>query len=98
MADEEDDYKVGPGRPPLHTRFQNGERRKITKRKAVVHQLVNKLATADLRATKSLFAPPAAKRRAGRFDGEVGAEVGGARQQHFAGRDAGRHGALDREP
>jgi Family of unknown function (DUF5681) len=83
MADEENDYKVGPGRPPLHTRFRKGqsgnpggrsqkklhalladalneqvfvtvggERRKITKREAVVHQLVNKSATADLRATK----------------------------------------------
>jgi hypothetical protein len=25
MADEENDYKVGPGRPPLHTRFQKGQ-------------------------------------------------------------------------
>jgi Family of unknown function (DUF5681) len=86
MADDQDDYKVGPGRPPLHTRFRkgqsgnpggrskkklhalladalneqvfvtvDGERRKITKREAVVHQLVNKSATADLRATKMLF-------------------------------------------
>ena len=86
MADDYDDYKVGPGRPPLHTRFQkgqsgnpggrskkklhalladalnepvfvtvDGERRKITKREAVVHQLVNKSAIADLRATKMLF-------------------------------------------
>ena len=86
MADEENDYKVGPGRPPLHTRFRKGrsgnpggrsqkklhalladalneqvfvtvdrERRKINKREAVVHQLVNKSATADLRATKMLF-------------------------------------------
>jgi fructose-1-phosphate kinase PfkB-like protein len=86
MADDYDDYKVGPGRPPLHTRFQkgqsgnpggrsqeklhalladalneqvfvtvDGERRKITKREAVVHQLVNKSTTADLRATKMLF-------------------------------------------
>jgi len=86
MADDYDDYKVGPGRPPLHTRFRkgqsgnpggrsqkklhalladalnepafvtvDGERRKITKREAVVHQLVNKSATADLRATKMLF-------------------------------------------
>ena len=77
---------MGPGRPPLHTRFRkgqsgnpggrsqkklhalladalneqvfvtvDGERRKITKREAVVHQLVNKSATADLRATKMLF-------------------------------------------
>ena len=86
MADDQHDYKVGPGRPPLHTRFRkgqsgnpggrskkklhalladalneqvfvtvDGERRKITKRKAVVHQLVNKSTTADLRATKMLF-------------------------------------------
>jgi hypothetical protein len=33
----------------------DGERRKITKREAVVQQLVNKSATADLRATKMLF-------------------------------------------
>jgi hypothetical protein len=33
----------------------DGERRKITKREAVVHQLVNKSATADLRATRMLF-------------------------------------------
>jgi hypothetical protein len=86
MADDEHDYKVGPGRPPLHTRFRkgqsgnpggrskkklhalladalnepafltiDGERRQITKREAVVHQLVNKSASADLRATKMLF-------------------------------------------
>ena len=33
----------------------DGERRQITKREAVVHQLVNKSTTADLRATKMLF-------------------------------------------
>jgi hypothetical protein len=86
MADDQHDYKVGLGRPPLHTCFWkgqsgnpggrsqkklhalladalnepafvtiDGERRKITKREAVVHQLVNKSATADLRATKMLF-------------------------------------------
>jgi len=86
MADDEDDYKVGPGRPPLHTRFKkgqsgnpggrgkkqlsalladalnepvsvtiDGERRKITKREAVVHQLVDKSTSADLRATKMLL-------------------------------------------
>jgi Family of unknown function (DUF5681) len=71
MADDEQDYKVGPGRPPLSTRFKkgqsgnpggrrkkqlpalladaldekvyvtiDGERREITKREAIVHQLV----------------------------------------------------------
>jgi len=86
MAGDEHDYKVGPGRPPLHTRFKkgqsgnpggrrkknlpalladalnetvfvtiDGERRPITKREAIVHQLVNKSTTADLRATKMLF-------------------------------------------
>ena|SRR6266851_443804 len=86
MADDEHDYKVGPGRPPLRTRFRkgqsgnpggrrkknlpalladalneavlvtiDGERRKITKREAVVLQLVNKSTDADLRATKMLF-------------------------------------------
>ena len=86
MAEDEHDYKVGPGKPPLNTRFKkgqsgnpggrrkkqlpalladalnetvfvtiDGERREITKREAIVHQLVNKSTTADLRATKMLF-------------------------------------------
>ena len=86
MADDEHDYKVGPGKPPLQTRFKkgqsgnpggrrkkqlpalladaldepvfvtiDGERRQITKREAIVRQLVNKSTTADLRATKMLF-------------------------------------------
>jgi hypothetical protein len=86
MAEDEDDYKVGPGKPPLNSRFKkgqsgnpggrrkkqlpalladalnetvivtiDGERREITKREAIVHQLVNKSTTADLRATKMLF-------------------------------------------
>src|SRR5208282_3327733 len=25
MAEDENDYKVGPGRPPLHTRFRKGQ-------------------------------------------------------------------------
>jgi hypothetical protein len=25
MADDQHEYKVGPGRPPLHTRFQKGQ-------------------------------------------------------------------------
>jgi hypothetical protein len=115
MADDEHDYKVGPGRPPLHTRFQtgqsgnpggrskkklsallvdalnetvvvtiDGERRKITKREAVVHQLVDKSTSADLRATKMLLdmmkdaehkagvaAPPPEPRRLAEADKEV---------------------------
>src|SRR2546430_8300826 len=86
MSDAESDYKVGPGKPPLHTRFKKGQsgnprgrpaknlpalliaalnepvfvttdgrRRKITKREAVVAQLVNRSASADLRATKMLI-------------------------------------------
>jgi hypothetical protein len=86
MSDAESDYKVGPGKPPLHTRFRkgqsgnprgrsaknlpvlladalnesvvvttNGRRRRITKREAVIAQLVNKSAGADLRATKMLI-------------------------------------------
>jgi hypothetical protein len=86
MADSNRDYKVGPGRPPLHTRFKTGQsgnpgghraksmaalladarnetvvvtidgrRRKLTKREAIVTQMVNKSAKADLRATKMLF-------------------------------------------
>ena len=86
MPDSEGDYKVGPGRPPLHTRFKkgqsgnpggrsakslpallanalneavymtiNGRRRRITKREAIVMQMVDKSASADLRATKMLI-------------------------------------------
>jgi hypothetical protein len=86
MSDTESDYKVGPGKPPLHTRFkrgqsgnprgrqaknlpellvaalnqpvtvtENGRRRQVTKREAVIAQLVDKSATADLRATKMLL-------------------------------------------
>ena len=25
MADDSDDYKVGPGRPPFYTRFRKGQ-------------------------------------------------------------------------
>ena len=77
MPDSESDYKVGPGKPPLHTRFKKGQsgnpggrstkslpalladalnervfvtidgrRRKITKREAIVTQMVNKSAAA----------------------------------------------------
>ena len=86
MADGESDYKVGPGRPPPHTRFKKGQsgnprgrspknlvtlladalsekvyatidgrRRKITKREAIVTQMVNKSASADPCATKMLI-------------------------------------------
>ena len=86
MADSDSGYKVGPGRPPLHTRFQKGQsgnpggrstkslsalladalnetvvmtidgrRRTITKREAIVTQMVDKSASADLRATKMLI-------------------------------------------
>jgi hypothetical protein len=80
------EYKVGPGKPPLHSRFKkghsgnprgrraknlpallvaaldepvvvtaNGQSRRITKREAVVAQLVDKSTGADLRATKKLI-------------------------------------------
>jgi len=86
MSDSEDAYQVGPGKPPLQTRFRKGQsgnprgrkaknlpalladalnervyvtvdakRRRITKREAVITQLVNKSAGADLRATKMLI-------------------------------------------
>ena len=114
MANDEHDYKVGPGRPPLHTRFRkgqsgnpggrgkkqlsalladalnepvfvtiDGERRKTTKREAVVLQLVDKSTSADLRATKMLIdmmkdvehkagdAPPPEPRRLAAADKEV---------------------------
>jgi hypothetical protein len=88
MAQPDDDvkgagYKVGPGRPPLHTHFKKGQsgnprgarvkqlsdllrealnqqtvvtidgrRRRMTKREAMVAQLVEKSAAADLRAAR----------------------------------------------
>jgi hypothetical protein len=89
--ENEDDYEVGYGRPPCHTRFvkgqsgnprgrppgaknlstllsealnetvivtENGGRRKVTKRQAIVTQLVNRSATADFRAIKILLDLP----------------------------------------
>ena len=90
MADDnQGDYKVGYGKPPVHTRFQkgksgnpagrprgqknlatllsdaldqkisvveNGQRKRISKREAIVTQLVNKSASADLKATQILLA------------------------------------------
>lgn len=115
MPDSENDYKVGPGRPPLHTRFKKGQsgnpggrsakslpallanalngtvyvtvsgrRRRISKREAIVRQMVDKSASADLRATKMLIdlmkeveqragaaAPPPEPRRLPEADKEV---------------------------
>jgi hypothetical protein len=83
-----EDYEVGYGRPPKHTRFkpgasanaagrpkgvknfatilvnaldakitvtENGKRKRISKREAIITQLVNKSAAADLRATQLLL-------------------------------------------
>ena len=88
LTDKEDDYEVGYGKPPRHTRFikgqsgnprgrppgaknlktllsealnetvivtENGGRRKVTKRQAIITQLVNRSATADFRAIKILL-------------------------------------------
>src|SRR5258707_1251385 len=116
MADSESGYQVGPGRPPLHTRFKKGQsgnpggrspkslpalladalnetvvvtidgrRRTFTKREAIVTQMVDKSASADLRATKMLIdmmkdaehkavgdaVPPPAPRRPAAADKEV---------------------------
>ena len=115
MAESDSGYKVGPGRPPVHTRFRKGQsgnpggrstkslpalladalnetvvvtidgrRRKITKREAIVTQMVGKSASADLRATKMLIdmmkdverrtgdaAPPPELRRLATADKEV---------------------------
>jgi Family of unknown function (DUF5681) len=122
MADSDSGYQVGPGRPPLHTRFKKGQsgnpggrrtkslpallanalnetvvvtidgrRRKITKREAIVARMVDKSASADLRATKMLIdmmidvehkavgaAPPREPRRLAPADKEV--------VQHFVAR------------
>jgi Family of unknown function (DUF5681) len=86
--EDERDYEVGYGRPPRHTRFENGQsgnprgrprgtknlktllcealnepvivtenggQRKVSKREAIITQLVNRSATADLRAIKILL-------------------------------------------
>src|SRR6266436_4332387 len=88
MDQVEGEYKVGRGKPPLHSRFKKGRSgnprgprpraknllallaralnepvvvttdgrpRQITKREAVIAQLVDKSAGADLRATKMLI-------------------------------------------
>ena len=88
MDNTDGDYKVGRGKPPLHSRFKkgqsgnprgprpraknlpallvaalnepvvvttNGQSRQITKREAVIAQLVDKSTGADLRATKMLI-------------------------------------------
>jgi len=88
MDEVEGEYKIGRGRPPLHTRFKkgqsgnprgprprpknlpallvaalnepvvasaDGDSRQITKREAVVAQLVDMSAGADLRAMKMLI-------------------------------------------
>jgi hypothetical protein len=86
MDQTEHQYKVGRGKPPLHTRFKkgqsgnprgpraknlpallvaalneqvaltaNGQSRRMSKREAVIAQLVDKSAGADLRATKMLI-------------------------------------------
>jgi hypothetical protein len=88
MAESESGYKVGPGRPPLHTRFQkgqsgnpggrakslpallahalnetvvmtiDGQRRKLTKREAIVTQMVDKSAPPVERETLVNFCHP----------------------------------------
>jgi len=86
MNESDGEYRVGRGKPPLHSRFKkgqsgnprgpraknlpalliralnepvlvtaNGETRQITKREAVIAQLVDKSTGADLRATKMLI-------------------------------------------
>jgi len=87
-SDNQRDYQVGYGKPPLHSRFKRGQsgnprgrppgaknltslltealnepvviaedggRRKISKREAIVKQLVNKSAKGDWRAVKLLL-------------------------------------------
>ena len=86
MNESDGEYRVGRGKPPLHSRFKkgqsgnprgpraknlpallvaalaepvvvttNGQSRQITKREAVIAQLVDKSTGADLRATKMLI-------------------------------------------
>src|SRR5438445_1275113 len=136
MADSESDYRVGPGRPPLHSRFRkgqsgnpggrsakslpalladalnemvvvtiDGQRRKITKREAIVTRMVDKSASADLRATKMLIdmmkdvehkagdaAPPPESRRLAAADKGGGAAVRRAVAPADPPRNGGREG------
>ena len=61
MSGNNRDYEVSRGKPPVHTLDEpvvvttNGKRRKITKREAIVTQMVNESAGANLRATKMLI-------------------------------------------
>jgi hypothetical protein len=88
MPPDKNDYEVGYGKPPCHSRFQKGQsgnprgrpagaknlntllskalnqaivvtesggQKKITKREAIITQLVNRSAKADLRAIKILL-------------------------------------------
>jgi Family of unknown function (DUF5681) len=87
-APDSDDYKVGYGKPPIHTRWppgycpnkkgrgegvknfqtelkeelgtkitiqENGKRKRITKRRAIAKQIVNKAASGDLKAIPVLL-------------------------------------------
>ena len=87
-SEKKDNYEVGYGKPPRHTRFAKGQsgnprgrpsgaknfttllsealnepvivtehggRRKVSKRQAIITQLVNRSATADFRAIKILL-------------------------------------------
>jgi hypothetical protein len=40
MADDQNDYKVGPGRPPLHTRFRKGVRQPRRRSQKKLHALL----------------------------------------------------------
>ena len=57
--DRERDYEVGYRKPPGHTRFTKGRsgnpRGRSPKREAIITKLVNRSATADLRAIKILL-------------------------------------------
>ena len=61
--DDERDYEVGYGKPPRHTRFELGRSGNprgrpggsIAKRQAIVTQLVNRSAKADLKAIQILL-------------------------------------------
>jgi Family of unknown function (DUF5681) len=82
MAEGEGGYRVGRGKPPLHTRFRKGrsgnpagprkkdlsalllaaldekvtvDRRRVTKREAIVSKLVDRSAGADSSATRLLL-------------------------------------------
>jgi hypothetical protein len=128
--DKKRDYEVGYGKPPIHTRYKQGQsgnprgrpsgsknlrtlvtdavnelvvvteegrRRKISKRQAMIMQLVNQALKGDLRAFKILL--EILRDIEDRSETETGKNTFGAADQkileHFMTRLRGRNGESD---